>query len=113
LIADLRRCEASLAKNGEITPFIPGLQDRVAARLQPDPLFLDHPQHHQLLAVFDRVVESGAHALVTIGPPGCGKSSLIASALEAATAQALLAVSKADQYSPVLPYTVTSLRFAR
>jgi serine/threonine protein kinase len=62
LIADLRRCEASLAKNGEITPFIPGLQDRVAARLQPDPLFLDHPQHHQLLTVFDRVVESGAHA---------------------------------------------------
>jgi predicted ATPase len=113
LIADLRRCEASLAKNGEITPFIPGLQDRVAARLQPDPLFLDHPQHHQLLAVFDRVAESGAHALVTIGgPPGCGKSSLIASALrKLQQRQALLAVSKADQYSPVLPYTVIASAF--
>lgn len=113
LIADLRRCEASLSKNGEIVPFTPGLQDRVPSRLQPDPLFLDHPQHHQLLAAFDRVVESGAHALVTIsGPPGCGKSSLIASALrKLQQRKALLAVSKADQYSPVLPYTVIASAF--
>jgi predicted ATPase/signal transduction histidine kinase len=113
LIADLRRCQASLAKNGEIASFTPGLQDREPTRILPDPLFLNHPQHSQLLAVFDRVVESGSHALVTVsGPPGCGKSSLISSALKKLQQrQTLLAISKADQYSPVLPYTVIASAF--
>lgn len=113
LIADLRRCQATLAKSGEIPFFTPGLQDREPARLAADPLFLNHPQHHQLLAAFDRVVESGGHALVTVsGPPGSGKSSLISSALKKLQQrQALLAISKADQYSPVLPYTVIASAF--
>lgn len=113
LVADLRRCQATLAKKGAIAAFIPGLQDRVSSRLQTEPLFLEHPQQHQLLAAFDRVAESGTHALVTIsGPPGSGKSSLIASALKKLQRRrALLAVSKADQYSPVLPYTVISSAF--
>ncbi|MGK9175892.1 AAA family ATPase [Yokenella regensburgei] len=113
LMADLRRCQASLAKNGEIASFTPGLQDREPTRMLPDPLFLNHPQHPQLLAAFDRVVESGCHALVTVsGPPGCGKSSLISSALKVLQQrQTLLAIGKADQYSPVLPYTVIASAF--
>lgn len=113
LLADLRRCQASLAKNGEIASFAPGLQDREPTRMLPDPLFLNHPQHPQLLAAFDRVAESGTHALVMVsGPPGCGKSSLISSALKKLQQrQTLLAIGKADQYSSVLPYTVIASAF--
>ncbi|WP_437889341.1 trifunctional serine/threonine-protein kinase/ATP-binding protein/sensor histidine kinase [Phytobacter sp. V91] len=113
LIADLRRCQASLVKNGEIASFTPGLQDREPARMLPDPLFLNHPQHTQLLAAFDRVEESGSHALVIVsGPPGSGKSSLISSALKKLQQRrTLLAISRADPYSPVLPYTVIASAF--
>lgn len=113
LIADLRRCQANLAENGDITPFTPGLQDRLPARFLPDNLYLAHPQQQQLLAAFDRVTESGTHSLVVIsGPLGSGKSSLIASALKTLQhRRVLLAVSKADQYSAVVPYTVIASAF--
>ncbi len=113
LIADLRRCQANLAENGDITPFTPGLQDRLPARFLPDNLYLAHPQQQQLLAAFDRVMESGTHSLVVIsGPLGSGKSSLIASALKTLQhRRVLLAVSKADQYSGVVPYTVIASAF--
>lgn len=113
LIADLRRCQANLAESGTIADFTPGLQDRLPALALADNLFLAHPQADRLLAALDRVASSGAAALVAIGgPQGSGKSSLIASALKKMQRRpALLAVSKADQYSPVLPYAVISAAF--
>lgn len=113
LIADLRRCQANLSPGGDIALFTPGLQDVVPARLLPDNLFLDHPQDDQLVAAFDRVAASGTLTLATIsGPAGIGKSSLIASALRRLKHRpALLAVSKADQYSPVLPYSAIAGAF--
>ena len=113
LVADLRRCQANLTENGDIAPFTPGLQDRLPARFLPDNLYLAHPQQQQLLTAFDQVMESGSHSLVVIsGPLGSGKSSLIASALKTLQNRpVLLAVSKADQYSAVVPYTVIASAF--
>ncbi|XES85114.1 AAA family ATPase [Franconibacter pulveris] len=113
LIADLRRCQAHLAENGEIAVFTPGLQDVVPAPLRPDNLFLAHPQDNELTAAFERVAASGTLTLAAVsGPLGIGKSSLIASALRKLSHQpALLAVSKADQYSAVLPYSVIAGAF--
>lgn len=113
LIADLRRCQAQLSASGNIALFTPGLQDVVPARLRPDNLFLAHPQDHALLEAFDRVAASGTLTLAVVsGPLGIGKSSLIASALRKITGRpALLAVSKADQYSSVLPYSVIAGAF--
>ena len=113
LVADLRRCQANLSENGEIAPFTPGLQDRMPTRFVPDNLYLSHPQQRQLLAAFDEVAQSGGHALVVIsGPLGSGKSSLIASALKTLQhRRVLLAVSKADQFSAVVPWTVIASAF--
>lgn len=113
LIADLRRCQDTLSDSGQIPAFTPGLQDRVPARWLADNLYLHHPQEGQLLAAFARVSGAGTAQLVMVsGPQGCGKSSLIASALKKIQHQpALLAVSKADPYSPVLPYAVIAAAF--
>ncbi len=113
LVADLRRCQANLTEEGDIAPFTPGLQDRLPARFLPDNLYLAHPQQQQLLTAFDQVMESGSHSLVVIsGPLGSGKSSLIASALKTLQNRpVLLEVSKADQYSAVVPYTVIASAF--
>ncbi|WP_275554646.1 AAA family ATPase [Mixta sp. Marseille-Q2659] len=113
LIADLRRCQANLADDGQIADFTPGLQDRAPVRWLTDNLYLHHPQEGQLLAAFARVATASTPELVVIsGPQGIGKSSLIASALKSIQHKpALLAVSKADQYSPVLPYAVITAAF--
>jgi predicted ATPase/C4-dicarboxylate-specific signal transduction histidine kinase len=113
LLADLRRCQANLSEEGRIADFTPGLQDRVPTLSQAEHLWLAHPQSDQLLAAFEQVRQKGTPVLVSIsGPLGIGKSSLIASALKNIQHRsALLAVSKADQYSPVLPYAVITAAF--
>ena len=113
LIADLRRCQATLSEQGDIATFTPGLQDRVPARWLTDNLYLHHPQEGQLLAAFERVTAVNRSALAIVsGPQGSGKSSLIASALKRIQHKpALLAVSKSDHYSPVLPYAAIAAAF--
>ena len=113
LIADLRRCQATLAASGEIAMFTPGLQDRLPARWLADNLCLHHPQQGLLLSALERVAADGTPQLAIIsGPQGSGKSSLIASALKKIQHQpALLAVSKADPWSPVLPYAAIAAAF--
>jgi len=106
LIADLRRCQATLSDDGDIPAFTPGLQDRAPAFPLTDTLYTAHPQAAELLAAFERVSRDSQAGLVVIsGPSGIGKSSLIASGLKALQGRrALLAVGKVDQFSPTLPY---------
>ncbi len=113
LIADLRRCRATLTAEGEIVDFIPGQQDRSPAIHLADSLFSAHPQGSDVIAAFERVSQSGAPELVTIGgPSGIGKSSVIATTLKSLQQRkVLLAVGKVDQYSPTLPYGVLSSAF--
>ena len=113
LIADLRRCQATLTAEGEIVDFIPGQQDRSPAIHLADSLFSAHPQASDVIAAFERVSQSGAPELVTIGgPSGIGKSSVIATTLKSLQQRkVLLAVGKVDQYSPTLPYGVLSSAF--
>ncbi|PLR31441.1 histidine kinase [Chimaeribacter californicus] len=113
LMADLRRCRATVSPSGSLTPFTLGLQDRAAALALSDTLFTGHPQSRALLAAFSEVSRSGTQALVVVsGPSGIGKSSLIASALRALQHHpALLAVSNVDQYHPALPYAVLTSAF--
>ena len=113
LIADLRRCRATLTCEGEIVAFTPGQQDRTPAIHLADSLFATHPQANDVIAAFERVGQNLAPELVTIGgPSGIGKSSIIATALKTLQQrQVLLAVGKVDQFSPSLPYGVLSSAF--
>ncbi|MCU6665638.1 trifunctional serine/threonine-protein kinase/ATP-binding protein/sensor histidine kinase [Silvania hatchlandensis] len=113
LIADLRRCQATLSDEGDIAAFTPGLQDRSPAFHLTDTLYTAHPQAGELLHAFDRVSRDALAGLVAIsGPSGIGKSSLIASGLKALQQRhALLAVSKVDQFSPTLPYAALTSAF--
>jgi len=113
LIADLRRCQATLTADGDIACFTPGQQDRSPAIHLADALFAAHPQAGEVIAAFERVGQSGVPELVIIGgPSGIGKSSVIATALRALQQRkVLLAVGKVDQFSPSLPYGVLSSAF--
>ncbi|ENA0609869.1 AAA family ATPase [Enterobacter bugandensis] len=113
LIADLRRCQATLTADGDIASFTPGQQDRSPAIHLADALFAAHPQASEVIAAFERVGQSSVPELVIIGgPSGIGKSSVIATALRALQQRrALLAVGKVDQFSPSLPYGVLSSAF--
>lgn len=113
LIADLRRCQATLTCEGEIVAFTPGQQDRTPAIHLADSLFATHPQANDVIAAFERVGQNLVPELVTIGgPSGIGKSSIIATALKTLQQrQVLLAVGKVDQFSPSLPYGVLSSAF--
>lgn len=113
LIADLRRCQATLTSEGEIVTFTPGQQDRSPAIHLAESLFAAHPQANEVMAAFERVAQNTVVELVTIGgPSGIGKSSIIATALKALSRRrVLLAVGKVDQFSPSLPYGVLSSAF--
>jgi serine/threonine protein kinase len=83
LIADLRRCQATLTCEGDIVAFTPGQQDRTPAIHLADSLFATHPQANDVIAAFERVGQNRVPELVTIGgPSGIGKSSIIATALK-------------------------------
>ena len=114
VLADLRRCAATLMPGGRVDSFSLGLQDPQPANYSPDALYMEHPQAADIVAAFDEVSRSGKHSLVAIsGVPGAGKSSLIGSALKLLrNKQALLTVVKADRHSPVLPYAVFTAAFS-
>jgi hypothetical protein len=66
LIADLRRCQATLTCEGEIVAFTPGQQDRTPAIHLADSLFATHPQANDVIAAFERVGQNLVPELVTI-----------------------------------------------
>lgn len=113
VLADLRRCAATMMQDGIIEPFSLGTQDTQTESYSTEALYTDHPQATDILAAFDEVSRSGKHALVAVsGVPGSGKSSLIASSLRLLrNKKSLLTVVKADKNSPVLPYAVFTAAF--
>ncbi|WP_244175111.1 ATP-binding protein [Pantoea conspicua] len=108
VLADLRRCAATLMPDGSMESFALGLQDTSSASFSSDVLSTDHPQAIDILSAFEAVSQSGKHCLVTIsGAAGSGKSSLIASSLKLLrNKKTMLSVVKVDQHSPILPYAV-------
>lgn len=83
LMADLRRCQATLTAENTIAPFTPGLQERFSTSFRPETLFTQHPQARVLLTTLDAVNRTGTQSLVMLsGAPGSGKSAIIASALK-------------------------------
>ncbi|WP_418163334.1 trifunctional serine/threonine-protein kinase/ATP-binding protein/sensor histidine kinase [Pantoea vagans] len=113
LMADLRRCQATLTAENTIAPFTPGLQERFSSSFRPEMLFTQHPQARALLTTLEAVNRSGTQSLVMLsGAPGSGKSAIIASALKNLQhRQILLAASKADQHSPAAPYAAIASAF--
>ncbi|SCC09635.1 Predicted ATPase [Kosakonia oryzendophytica] len=113
LIADLRRCQATLTADHDIALFTPGLQDRSPALHFADTLYREHPQAGELVAALEEVNQRGAQMLAIIsGPSGMGKSSLMASALKAFQCRpTLIALGKAEQSSQVVPLGVLTAAF--
>ncbi|MGY5957102.1 AAA family ATPase [Kosakonia sp. BK9b] len=113
LIADLRRCQATLTPEGTLVDFTPGLQDRPVALHFADTLYRAHPQASELVAALEEVNQSGRPMLVTLsGPSGIGKSSLMASALKVFQQRStLIALGKVEQSSQVVPLGVLSAAF--
>ncbi|SEK97129.1 PAS domain S-box-containing protein [Kosakonia sacchari] len=113
LIADLRRCQATLTPEQGIPAFTPGLQDRSAALHFANTLYRAHPQAGELVAALEEVNHSGKQMLVTLsGPSGMGKSSLMASALKLFLQRpTLIALGKVEQYNSVLPLGALTAAF--
>ncbi len=113
LMADLRRCQATLTPEREIAAFTPGLQDRSPALHFANTLYRAHPQAAELVSALEEVNHSGKQMLVTLsGPSGIGKSSLMASALKQFLQRpTLIALGKVEQYTSVLPLGVLTAAF--
>ncbi len=113
LMADLRRCRFALAAYGHIRHFLPGLQDVSPTLRLVDRRFMPKRDLQAICSAFSQVKNKGAHALVVIsGPPGVGKSTLIARVLEELRQEeAFLAVARVCQYRRELPFAVLSEAF--
>ena len=59
LMADLRRCQATLTAENTIEPFTHGLQERFSTSFRPETLFTQHPQARVLLTTLDAVNRTG------------------------------------------------------
>lgn len=108
LLADLRRCQATLSADNRIAPFTPGLQESLTASYHAETLFSSHGQAQIVVNAAEETARSNSHSLVVIGgAPGAGKSAIIASALKALQHKPLLlAVARAEQHATVGSYAV-------
>src|SRR5476649_537208 len=82
--ADLKRCLASWGKFHRMADFVPGLRDTPPNLTFSHELSTGAADIRRVLRVFEAVRDDGVPALVTIGgPPGIGKSTLLAATLAA------------------------------
>jgi PAS domain S-box-containing protein len=103
---DLRRCLAQWEASGRIDEFPLGQQDTPDRLLIPEKLYGRAREVDALLASFDRVVKTGAPALVLVrGYSGMGKSSVVNELHKALVPpRGLFASGKFDQYKRDVPY---------
>lgn len=103
---DLRRCLAQWQTHGHIDAFAPGEQDVPDRLLIPEKLYGRTRDIGVLMSAFERVVGSGAPALVLItGYAGIGKSSVVSELHKALIpARGRFAAGKFDQYKRDVPY---------
>ncbi len=111
--ADLKRCLASWGKRHRVADFVPGLRDTPPNLAFSRELSTGAADIGRILAVFEEVQAGNVPALVTIGgPPGIGKSTLLAAALAALQRKrACFAVGKIDPYRRELPFAALSEAF--
>ena len=103
---DLRRCLAEWEARGRIDAFPLGVQDSSDRLLIPERLYGRARDVETLLAVFDRVVTTGASELALLsGYSGIGKSSVVNELHKVLVApRGLFASAKFDQHKNETPY---------
>ncbi|HTR12563.1 MAG TPA: serine/threonine-protein kinase PknK, partial [Roseiarcus sp.] len=113
LASDLRRCLAEWERSGRIGTFTLGDRDRPGRLMIPEKLYGREREVESLLAAFDRVVASGAPALVLVsGYSGIGKSSVVNELQKALVpSRGLFASGKFDQYKRDTPYSTLMQAF--
>jgi predicted ATPase/signal transduction histidine kinase len=77
LVADLRQADEQFESSGQITPFALGLLDLARELPFPDKFYGRERELAELEAAFARVCDGASEAVLIVGPPGIGKSSLI------------------------------------
>jgi len=110
---DLRRCLLEWERHGRIEPFALGERDSPGRLLMPEKLYGREREVEALLAVFDRVVRSGAPELVLVsGYSGIGKSSVVNELHKVLVPpRGLFAAGKFDQYKRDIPYATLAQAF--
>jgi predicted ATPase/two-component sensor histidine kinase/GAF domain-containing protein len=113
LAADLRRCLAEWEARGDIAPFATGSRDASRRLLVPETLYGRAAEIAALLAAFERVVSTGAPALVLVaGVPGVGKSALVSELHKVLVpSRGLFAAGKFDQFRRDVPYATLAQAF--
>ena len=115
LVYDLERCAAGWRRHGSIGSFALGKRDVADEPRVPDRLYGREREVSALLGAFERVVSSGAAELLLVtGPPGVGKSALVAELRQPALRERGLFLSgKFDQQARDIPYSTLVQAFTR
>ncbi|HJX20499.1 MAG TPA: AAA family ATPase, partial [Steroidobacteraceae bacterium] len=110
---DLQRCLAAWEGERRIDAFPLGQQDASDRLLIPERLYGREREIEALLAIFDRVVKSGAPELVLVsGYSGIGKSSVVNELHRALVPpRGLFASGKFGQYQRDIPYSTLAQAF--
>jgi predicted ATPase/signal transduction histidine kinase len=105
--SDLRRCLAEWEVHGRIDEFRLGQHDTPNRLFIPEKLYGREREIKTLLDCFERVVKSGAPALVlVVGHPGIGKSALVNELHKVLVpCGGLYGSGKFDQYKRDIPYS--------
>src|SRR5215470_11323473 len=110
---DLGRCLAEWDTHHRVDDFLLGEQDTPDRLLIPEKLYGRAGEIAILLAVFDRVVSSGASELVLVsGCAGIGKSAVVNELHKVLVPpRGLFAAGKFDQYKRDIPYATLAQAF--
>jgi PAS domain S-box-containing protein len=111
--ADLKQCLREWETMRRIEAFTLGTRDTPDRLLLPEKLYGRDNEREALLAAFDRVVATGASALVLVyGYSGIGKSSVVHELHKAIVQpRGMLLSGKFDQYRRDIPYATLAQAF--
>lgn len=106
LEADLKACRDSLAQTGEIAPFEIAREDFSSEFSLPEQIYGRENDIAVIMEEFSRAASGENRMLVFSGPPGIGKSRVIAEVRKPIAEQtALLIMGKFEQYRQDIPYS--------